>query len=216
MPYDNNALVSLVANSGFTFWLYRTTDTRAAALAAGYFAPAAARLQPGDCILLQAADALTLTTVRNGTEIAAGLVVDTFGVPFRVNRASAQNFRVVQAAAAVAMTLLLAPLSGGFVAGGNVPATASVTGPVAQVSFQINDAGGATVRGPQTASVSSGSASTVLASPAAGSGYRLRAEAVGFPALADSTSPFSVGEPFALLDQAGFALLTEDGARLLV
>jgi hypothetical protein len=215
MPYDNNALVPLLVNSGFTYWLYRTTDTRAEALAPGYFAGAAARFSPGDTMLLQASDALTLTTVRVGTEVANGLVVDTFAVPFRVNRSSAQRFRVVQLATAVAMTLLLGPLPGGYIAGGTVAATASVAGPVAQVSFSISDATGATVRGPQTATVSAGSASTVLAAPDAGTGYRLRAEAVGFPALADSSVPFSVGEAFALLDQSGFALLAEDGGRLL-
>jgi hypothetical protein len=215
MPYDNNSLIALVVNSGFTYWLYRTTDTRAEALAPDYFAGAAARFSPGDVMLLQASDALTLTTVRVGTEVANGLVVDTFAVPFRVNRSSAQRFRVVQLASAVAMTLLLAPLQGGFIAGGTVPATASVAGPVAQVSFSIHDASGTTVRGPQTAAVSAGSASTVLPAPDPGTGYRLRAEAVGFPALVDNTAPFSVGEAFALLTETGFALLGEDGGRLL-
>jgi hypothetical protein len=87
---------------------------------------------------------------------------------------------------------------------------------VAEVAFSISDAGGATVRGPQTAAVSDGSASATLASPAAGTGYRLRVEAVGHPQLVDTSQPFSVGEPFALLDQGGFALLAEDGGRILV
>lgn len=216
MPYDNNALVPLVVNSGFTLWLYRTTDSRAEALTAGYFAPAAARLSSGDTILLQAADALTLTTVRVGTEIASGLVVDTFAVPFRVNRSSAQRFSVVQAAAAVAMTVLLAPLAGGYVAGSAIAAEAAVVGPVASVEFSIRDAQDVTVQGPQTASVSAGSASATLTAPAAGTGYRLRVEAVGFPQLVDTSAPFSVGEPFALLDQAGDALLTEASGRLLI
>ncbi|HEV7265403.1 MAG TPA: hypothetical protein VGN83_10845 [Falsiroseomonas sp.] len=216
MPYDNNALVPLLVNSGFTLWLYRTTDTRAEALGADYFAPAAARLSSGDAMLLQAADALTLTTVRIGTEVATGLVVDTFAVPFRVNRSAAQFFSVRTLASAVAMTVLLAPLAGGFVAGSSILAAASVVGPVAEVAFSISDADGATVRGPQTATVSGGTASTTLASPAAGAGYRLRVEAVGHPLLVDTSVAFSVGEAFALLDQGGFALLAEDGGRLLV
>ena len=32
MPFVNTALVPLVTNSGFTMWLYRTTDSRAVAL----------------------------------------------------------------------------------------------------------------------------------------------------------------------------------------
>jgi hypothetical protein len=216
MPYDNNALVPLLVNSGFTLWLYRTTDTRAEALAADYFAPAAARLSSGDTMLLQAADALTLTTVRVGTEVASGLVVDTFAVPFRVNRSAAQFFSVRTLASAVAMTVLLAPLAGGYVAGGTLLAQASVVGPVAEVAFSISDADGTTVRGPQTAAVSGGNASTTLATPAAGTGYRLRVEAVGHPLLVDTSVPFSVGEPFALLGQGGFALLAEDGGRLLI
>lgn len=216
MPYDDNALAPLLVNSGFTLWLYRTTDTRAAALAGGYFAPAAPRLSSGDVMLLQAADALTLTTVRVGTEIASGVVVDTFAVPFRVNRASGQRFSVVQAAAAVAMTVLLAPLAGGYIAGGPLSTQAAVTGPVAQVSFSIQDSGGATVRGPQTATVSAGAASTSFTAPAAGAGYRVRVEAVGHPQLVDTSPPFSVGEPFALLEQGGGALLAEDGSRILI
>ena len=215
MPYDTNALLPLLVNSGFTVWLYRTTDTREQALAAGYFAPAAARLVPGDVMMLQAADALTLTTVRVGTDVAPGLVVDSFAVPFRVNRSSAQRFSVRQLASAVAMTVLLAPLAGGFIAGGAIAAQASVSGPVAEVRFSISDAAGTTVRGPQSATVTAGSATTTFTAPAAGAGYRLRVEAVGQPLLTDTSPPFSIGEPFALLEQGGFALLTQDGGRLL-
>lgn len=216
MAYIDTQLIALIENSGFTFWLYRTNDSRATALAAGYFAPAAGRVAAGDAILLQASDALTLTTVRLGTEVAPGLVVDTFDAPFRVNRSAAQRFSVVQAAAAVAMTVMLAPLGGGYIAGGNIPASASVAGPIAQVSFAISNALGGTVSGPQTGTVSAGNAAVTLVAPAAGTGYRLSAAAVGFPGLVDTSAPFSVGDPFALLEQAGGVLLAEDGGRLLV
>ncbi|WP_270933441.1 hypothetical protein [Falsiroseomonas oryzae] len=216
MPFDNASLVPLVANGGFTIWLYRTTDTRAAALAPGYFAGAAARLVSGDVMFLQAADALTLTTVRLGTDMAPGLVVDTFAVPFRVNRTSAQRFSVRQVASAVAMSVLLAPLAGNPIAGGTVQAEAAVAGPVAQVAFSISDAGGTTVRGPQTAAVSGGSASATLPAPAAGTGYRLRVEAVGFPQVADLSAPFAVSAPYVLLTQAGDVLVTQAGDRLLI
>lgn len=216
MPFDNTALLPLLANGGFTIWLYRTTDTRAEALAAGYFTPAAARLAWGDVIFLQASDALTLTTVRPGPVVPGGVVVDTAAAPFRANRTAAQRFSVRQVASAVAMAVLLAPLAGGLIAGGTVNAQATVTGPVAQVSFSIRDASGATVRGPLAAAVSGGAASASLSAPAAGSGYRLRVEAVGFPEIVDTSPPFSVGQPFALLAQSGATLVTQAGERLLV
>lgn len=216
MPFDNSGLIPLLANSGFTIWLYRTPDTRAAALAPDYFIPAGARLAFGDVILLQASDALALTTVRPGTVVPGGVVVDTAAAPFRVNRGSAQRFSVRQAASAVAMTVLLAPLAGGIVAGGQLMAAAQVTGPVAQVSFSIRDAAGATVRGPQAAPVSAGNASATLPAPAAGSGYRLRVEAVGAPTVADTSPPFAVSPPYALLVQNGRVVLTEAGGRLLI
>lgn len=216
MPFDNTALIPLLANSGFTIWLYRTADTRADALAAGYFSPGATRLAFGDVIFLQSADALTLTTVRPGPTVPGGVVIDTAAAPFRVNRSAAQVFSVRQMASAVAMTVLLAPLAGGIVEGGFVQAQAAVTGPVAQVSFSIRDASGATVRGPQAASVASGSALALLPAPDAGSGYRLRVEADGAPLVADTSPPFAVSPPYALLVQAGDVVLTQSGDRLLI
>jgi hypothetical protein len=216
MPFDNSALLPLLANGGFTIWLYRTTDTRAEALAAGYFTPAAARLAWGDVIFLQASDALTLTTVRPGPVVPGGVVVDTAAAPFRANRTATQRFSVRQLASAVAVAVLLVPLAGGIIAGGTVSAQATVTGPVAQVSFSIRDSSGATVRGPEAATVSGGAASASLAAPAVGSGYRLRVEAVGFPDIVDTSPPFSVGQPFALLAQTGATLVTQADERLLV
>jgi hypothetical protein len=216
MPFDNSGLTSLLANSGFTIWLYRTPDTRADALAAGYFAPAGSRLTFGDVILLQASDALTLTTVRPGPTVPGGVVVDTATAPFRVNRSTPQRFSVRQMATAVAMTVLLAPLAGGIVEGGQVLAEARVTGPVAQVSFSIRDAAGTTVRGPQAASVTAGTASASLPAPAAGSGYRLRVEAVGAPQVADTSPSFAVSPAYALLAQGGQTVLTQSGGRLLI
>jgi hypothetical protein len=218
MAFDNAALIPLIANSGFTLWLYRTTDTRADALAAGYFAGASARLQPGDVMFLQASDALTLTTVRSGTVVPGGVLVDTAAVPFRVNRSSAQRFSVRQLATAIAMTLMLLPTAPDYAAGGTIPAQATVSGPIAQVDFSISDAGGTTVQGPQTATVSAGTASASLPAPAIGTGYRLRVVAVGYPMLTDVSAPFSVsaGTAFTLLTEAGSTLTAENGNRILV
>lgn len=216
MPFSSAGLIPLLSNSGFTMWLYRTTDTRAQALAAGYFSPAAAQLQTGDVMFLQASDALTLTTIRPGTVVAAGLVVDTSQVPFNVGRQAHHRFSVAQLVNAVAATVLLMPLAGGFVAGGSIAAEAAVSGPVAAVSFSLRDAGGATVAGPQTAPVNAGTATTSFPAPPAGAGYRVRVEAAGDPALFDLSPPFTVSLPFALLTQAGGTLLLQDGNRLLV
>ena len=216
MPFDNAGLTPLVASSGFTLWYYRTTDTRAAALVAGYFAPASNRLAAGDLIILQASDAMSFQPVRAGTLVAAGLVIDTAATPFRVNRTCAQRFSMRQVVSAVAMTVLLAPLAGGITANGVVQAQAAVAGPVAQVQFSIRDAGGVTVRGPLTAAVTAGTASATLPAPIAGTGYRLRVEATDMPEIADTSAPFAVTLPYALLLQDDSTLLTEDSARLLV
>lgn len=216
MPFNHAALLPLLAHSGFTLWLYRTPDTRDQALAPGYFDAAASRLAWGDVILLQATDALTLTTIRPGPTVPGGVVLDTAAAPFRSSRSAAQRFSVRQVAGAVAMTVLLAPLAGGLVSNGTVQAAASVAGPVAQVNFSISDATGATVRGPQSASVTAGVASASLPAPDAGSGYRLRVEAVGFPAVADASPPFAVSRPYTLLTEAAGQLLTEAGDGLQI
>lgn len=217
MPFVSSALIPLLSNSGFTIWLYRTsTDTRAQTLAAGYFSAASGQLQTGDVMLLQASDALTLTTIRPGTVVASGLVVDSSQVPFNVGRQAHHRFSVAQLVNAVAATVLLLPLSGGFVVGGSIAAQAEVSGPIAEVSFSLRDAGGGTVAGPQSAAVTAGVASTSFAAPAAGTGYRIRVEAAGDPDTFDLSPPFTVSLPFALLTQAGGTLLLEDGSRLLV
>ncbi len=216
MPFNSANLVPLVANGGFTLWLYTTTDTRAVALAAGYFNAASGQLATGDVMFLQASDALTLTTVRPNTVVASGLVVDSSQVPFSVGRQAHHRFSVAQLVNAVAATVLLMPLAGGFVVGGSIPAQASVSGPIASVSFSLRDAGGSTVAGPQSAPVTAGSASTAFTAPASGTGYRIRVEAAGDPEVFDVSPPFTVSLPFALLTQANHALLLQDGSRLLV
>jgi hypothetical protein len=216
MAYNDASLIRLSLNDGFSIWLYRTSDTRLTALSAGYFAGAAGRLAAGDVMYLQASDALTLTTVRIGTTVAAGLVIDSSQVPFNVGRQAHHRFSVSQVVTAVLTALLLMPLAGSFVAGSAIAAEAAVQGPVTEVSFSIRDAGGAVVSGPQSATVTAGTASANLTAPAAGTGYRVRVEAVGDPEVYDVSPPFTVTLPFALLSQAGDALLLEDGSRLLV
>lgn len=216
MPFDNPSLIPLVTGSGFTLWLYRTSDSRATALAANYFSPAAARISTGDLILLQSSDSVSLLPVRSSSVVAAGVVLDTAAAPFRVNRTAAQRFSVRQAATAVAMTAVLLPLAAGIVSNGTVDAQASIVGPVPEVAFSISDATGATVRGPQTATVSAGTATATLPAPPAGSGYRMRVQATIDPAIADSSAPFAVTAPYGLLLQSNESLLLEDGGRILI
>ena len=216
MPFETAALLPLLTQGGFTLWLYRTPDPREQALTAGYFDSAAPHLAWGDVIILQASDAVALTTVRPGSTVPGGIVLDAAAAPFRTTRAAAQRISVSQAASAVAMTVLLVPLAGGIVSNGLVQASAAVAGPVAEVRFSIRDAAGATVRGPQSATVTAGTASASLPAPDAGSGYRLRVEAVGVPMVADTSPPFAVSLPYTLLTQSGSRLLTEAGGGLRI
>jgi hypothetical protein len=215
MPYIDTALVPLVANSGFTLWLYRTTDTRSEALTAGYFDLAATRLNTGDIVILTASDSISMCPVRAGDEVAPGLVLDTASAPFRINIDAAQRFSVRTAASAVAMTVVLAPITAAILTTGFVEAQATLAGPVTEVAFSISDAAGATVRGPQLAAVNEGSATASLAAPAAGTGYRLRVQATNDADVAAVSPSFNVTLPDTLLLQAGGALLIEDGGRLL-
>jgi hypothetical protein len=216
MPFVNTDLTPLLTGSGFTLWLYRTADTRATALAAGYFAAAGPRLETGDLILLQASDAVALLPVRTGDIVAAGLTVDTTAAPFRVDRTAARRFSIRQAASAAAITVILAPIAAGIASNGTVAAQANVTGPVTQVVFTLRDAGGNPVRGPTTANVSSGAASVTFPAPPVGSGYRMRVEATIDPAAVDTSQAFSVTAPFALLLPASGSLLLENSGRIVL
>lgn len=216
MPFNNSALVPLVNNSGFTMWLYRTTDNRATALAAGYFEPAANRLETGDIIVMLAADSVSFLPVRVGDVVASGLVLDTASAPFRVQIRGAQVFSVAQTATAIAMTVVLGPLAAGILSNGMVEAQATLAGPVSQVAFSISDANGDVVRGPQLVNVVGGNATASLPAPLPGTGYRLRVVSPSNSAVAATSPAFSVTLPHGLLLQAGGTLLIEDGSRLLV
>ena len=216
MPFIDAALTPLLTGSGFTLSLYWTTDTRATALGAGYFAPAAPRLETGDLILLQASDAVALLPVRTGDIVAAGVTVDTAAAPFRVNRTASPRFSVRLAASAAAITVVLAPIAAGIVSNGTVAAAASVAGPISEVVFSLRDANGTAVRGPTTAAVSAGTASVTFAAPPVGTGYRMRVEATIDPAAVDTSQAFSVTAPFALLAQSRGALLLENSGRIVL
>jgi hypothetical protein len=215
MPFDNAALTPLLTGSGFTLWLYRTADTRATALGAGYFTPAAARLETGDLILLESSDAVALLPVRAGDAVAAGITIDTASAPFRANRSAAPRFSIRQAATAAAITVVLAPIAAGIVSNGTVAAQAAVAGPVSEVLFTLRDANGTAVRGPLAAPVTAGAAAVSFPAPPPGSGYRMRVEATIDPAAVSTSPAFAVTAPFTLLLQSRDALLLQTGERLL-
>jgi hypothetical protein len=114
------------------------------------------------------------------------------------------------------MTVVLVPLAAGIVANGTLRAEANVAGSVAQVQFSIRNATGDTVRGPQVAAVSAGRASVTFPAPPAGTGYRLRVEATDIPEVADTSPPFAVTAPFAVLLQNRATLLAQSGGRVLL
>jgi hypothetical protein len=66
MSFDARNFSVLAYANGFTHWHYRTADSLTAILAAGYFAPAAEMLRPGDQITMN---------FPNGSEIGLAQAV---------------------------------------------------------------------------------------------------------------------------------------------
>lgn len=215
MPFTPSSFAALLHGAGFTLWHYRTTDTRAVATAAGYFAAVADRLKPRDIIILQASDALALIPVRAGTTLGPGLTVDGTSGPFSVTRNAAQTLSVSQAAGAIVTTIILAPLAAAIIAGSTIAASAAVTGPVAQVQFTLRDGNNMVVPPARTVAVAAGVASTSFDAPPVGTGYRIRVESLADPAVATVSGTFSVGVDLRLLLQEDDGvLLTEGGSAL--
>jgi hypothetical protein len=215
VPFSPASLNALIQTSAFALWHYRTTDSRAVVSAAGYFAPAAASLRAGDLMILQAADAMALVPLRSNGALGPGVTLDGAVGPVALLRAVSQGLRVSQAASAVVRTLLLAPLAAGILAGGSIPVSAAVTGPIAEVVFSLRDATGALIPPVHTVTVQDGVASATLAAPPAGSGYRIRVEDAADPVIAVTSPSFSVAPGVAfLLIETGDMLTTEAGARL--
>lgn len=208
MPFTVSSFSALIQSPGFTLWHYRTTDSRATVSAAGYFAPVAASLRPGDLLVLQASDALALLPIRVNAALGTGVTLDGAVGPLNTVRSVAQGFSVAQAAAAVVRSLVLAPLTAVVVAGATIPASATVTGPVASVVFTLRDPSGQVIPPVRTVSVAGGVASTSFPAPPIGTGYRIRVEDAADPAIFALSQSFTVGTDLMLL-------LQEDQARLL-
>ncbi len=216
MPFSPASFGALIQGDGFTLWHYRTADARSVVVAAGYFAPVAGSLRPGDLVILQAADALALLPVRAGPALGTGATLDGAVGALGLVRAAAQRFSFSQTAQAVVRTLVLGPVAASMVAGSAFAVSASVTGPVGQVVFTVRDSSGAAVPPAKTVAVTNGRAATSFRAPPIGTGYRVHVEDAQDPAVSALSRAFSVGPDLRLLLAEGDgALLTEAGGRLV-
>jgi hypothetical protein len=213
MPFDASDLAPLVASDQTTLWFYRTGDARAAVLAPGYF-PAAAGLQPGHVILLQAADSMALLPVRFAGAVGNGIVLDTTPAPLVLTARGGGSFRFAATASAIARTLALQPLPVGLVIDRAIGVSATVSGAVASVVFTLRNGTGAQVGSTVAAPVAAGSAVAqfTIATPGL---YRVEASDAAEPLVAQTSSGFFVSPPFTLLTEAGFQLLAETGGGFL-
>lgn len=216
MPFSPLGLSALTSANGFTLWHYRTDEDRASVLAPGYFAPAAAQLQPGDIVIVQAIDATALVPIRGGTIAGGGVTVDGSGGAPTLLRSATLVANLDLAASATARAIVLDTVGELLFEGEILPVGATIIGPVAQVTFRLLTAGGAVAAAPQTVAVAGGRAVASFVVPAPGGGYRLRAEETADPSLAALSPPFAVTFPPKLLTEDGQRLLTESGALLLL
>ena len=216
MPFAASGLTPLIQTSGFSIWRYVTADLRANVAAAGYFSTVASQFRPGDIMFLQAADALAMLPLRAGPAFGPGVTLDGAVTPLAAIRQAAQNFSLTQAVGAVVRTIILVPLSAGFIAGSSVPVSAQIQGPISQVVVSVRDAAGQVLPGSQLITVAGGFASAAMAAPPVGSGYRIRMEDALDPALAATSRTFSVAPGNASLGQEnGFVIRMENGFALL-
>ena len=216
MSYIASNLIPIVAADSFTLWLYKTTDTRATVLSAGYFAAAGNRLLSGHMVVLQAADATAIIPVRASAEVGNGLVVDATSSPLRLTGAGSLDLGADLAAAAVARCVNLGPMPSGVNQGETFTVQAAASGATSSVKFSILNAAGAVVVGPTSATVTSGSAIATFTAPVPGNGYRLKVEDAADALVAQISPSFVVLSAFALLIESGLCLLAETGGRLVM
>lgn len=216
MPFTASDLSALVQANAFTLWHYRTTDTRATVSALGYFTAVAAQLQPGDLLILQAADALALLPIRTGAALGTGVTLDGAVGPINTLLSVAQRFSIAQAASAVVRTIALVPFAAAITAGSSIPVSANIGGPISQVVFTLLDRNDVVIPPARTVAVVNGQASTSFPAPPIGTGYSIRIEDAADPAIAAVSKTFTVGPDLRLLLQEdGGLLLLESGAGVL-
>ena len=215
MPFTATGLSALTTANGFTLWHYRTDDDRAAVLAPGYFASAAPRLLSGDIVIVQASDATALVPIRGGTLAGGGVTVDGSGALPSLLRSATLLAQVMIAASATARAIALDPPPLVLTEGQALTAGATITGPLAQVTFTLRDGAGLDAFAPQTVAVVGGRAGAVFAPVVTGSGYRIHAAETADPTLATLSSPFVVAPAPRLTTEEGGRLLLESGEALL-
>lgn len=216
MPFSATGLSALSTAGTFTLWYYGTSDDRATVLAAGYFAPAALQLRPGDVIILQASDATALIPVRSGTAAGPGVTLDTTGSTLNLLRSATLPFTVTQSASIVTRAIAIGALPANLLPGTAFAVSATIVGPITQLVFSLRDAANNPVGAAQTVPIVSGSASASFAAPAPAGGYRMRVSDAADAGLAALSPPFAVGAPPALLTENGLRLLLESGGAVLV
>ncbi|MBR0683453.1 hypothetical protein GXW74_23405 [Roseomonas eburnea] len=216
MPFSDSELSALTSANGFTLWHYRTEDDRAAVLAPGYFAAAAPRLLPGDIVIVQAADATALVPIRGGTVPGSGVTVDGSGSTPALLRSATLLIDMMLAGAASARAIELDAPPTTLFEGDVLAVGATVTGPIAQVTFAFRTAAGTDVAPPQTVAVVGGRAAASFTAPAPAGGLRIRAADAADATLVTLSPPFAVTQPPRLVTEAGGLLLLESGAALLL
>ena len=215
MPFTASDLVPLIQTARFNLWHYRSTDLQAAITTAGYFAPAASSLRPGDLMIVQSADAMAMLPVRSNAVTGPGVTLDGAVTPVALTRSIAQSLRMVQAAGAVVSTVILAPLIAGIIAGTSIPVQAQVVGPIQQVVITLRDAQNQIIPPALTVNVDQGYVTVTLPTPAVGNGYRIRIEdALDTGVVATSRSFNILPDLRLILLEDGPKLLQEDGAAI--
>jgi len=216
MSFLPSGLSALTNANGFTLWHYRTEDSRTTVLAPGYFASAGTMLQPGDIVIVQASDATALVPIRGGAITGGGVTVDAAGTAPALLRSATLLIDVAVAATVTPRAIVLDPPPSPLSEGDILTAGASITGPIAQITFYFRTATGAEVSAPHTVAVVAGRAVTAFTAPAPAGGYRLLAVDAADPANVALSPPFAVTQPPRLLSESGGRLLLESGGALLL
>lgn len=215
MSFIATDLMPLIQTARFNLWHYRSADLKAAIVAPGYFAEAAGRLQAGDIILLQSADAMTILPVRSNAGIGPGVTLDGAVTPIALTRTVAMTLRMVQAASAVVATIILAPLVAGVIMGTAIPVQAQVIGPISEVVVTLRNAQNQVIPPAKTVLVDQGYVTTTLPTPAVGTGYRIQVEDNEDRGIVVTSRTFNIlPDLHLMLADDGTKLLQEDGAAI--
>ena len=215
MPFDARNLAALIASDTTTLWFYRTTDTRAAVLAPGYFSPVATQLQSGHVILAQTADSLSILPVRLNGAVGNGLVLDVVGVPLARTAEAAFSLAGAFTAAASFRTVRVDSPPIGVIEGAPFTTGATVGGATTSLLFRLVNASGTILQSIPGVPVVNGRATASFNGPVAGTGYRIRA-IDSDDGEARSTSATCTSAPLQqIATESGAGLTTEDGGMLL-